>query len=996
MSDQYNFFGNPTDPSQLSYAQLQQRRAIAQALASRQKGFPKNKGEGLTYLGESIGEALQDLALQRREALQRTKDASSKYTPATKTEPPPTAKIDAPQTTAAPQAPAVIDRPPPPQAPAQAPAPAPAPAAATIPGGPWTAPAITAPPPWPTSEAVPPNMPSFNDRFADAVAQPPPPSAASAQQENTFFQPELATPSFSGGTVADLTPADIPPMPAQRASITAPAPPPQQTAMASPPPADPQMMMFARQEERPPEPPPVSQAPEQAPIEVAPSAPVPAPDVPLPMGDPRTVGGVRSTVEATAARGGMNPNAIGGLMPNIRDESGFNPALSHWDPTASERARGDRSEGTFSHGLYQERGEEWNKYKDWVAQNYPGYDWRDPKLETQFLAQNLQSPEYQKVFDRMQSADRPGTAAASFVSGYLKPAKEYENARVAAYLGGGAGQGPEGSTQVATGGGAGSGGVRDREGAPVDQRDLITEAMLAQPQQQPQQVAQEEPQQPQTSDARLLEMLGGGRRPGSPFLPTASIGREGAVRSDAPLPGLSPMGSLGGGPDASLQDRRDAITRAVIDQPVTAPEVPQPDPTQSGTSPSPTTASLPPTSPSVISDSSTVPPMGATAQAAIPLAPPVGYSVAAGRDTSQGIVPAPAQAPAQQDVPRQQIAMPPVRPDVPRPDPGPEPTLQSVMPAETAREMAHQRAVAQDLGFSDPIRTLAKARYDELHGQVQDLYTKEWGLWKDKTDKAMAWDAAKNERARAEESHTLAQGTGIQAIGLKEQERIAGTPTAPGAAAPGAAGAGADPRLGTSQSPQRSGVPTTPPVPPGITPAKWAELQAPVQVAAIEGIQKAVPQFDDAIKAIQQARDHPGREWGLGFFSSAATKVPGTDAYAFGKLNEQMAGKNFLNAYQLLRGSGQISNIEGEKASAAQARLATAQNPKDYDAALNDLELQLRRDLETSQRKVNAPVTAWRGAGDNSSYAPDIGQRRGDSEYIGGNPASQSSWKKIR
>ena len=35
----------------LSYEQLKQRRAIAQALASRQGGFPKNRGEGLTYSG---------------------------------------------------------------------------------------------------------------------------------------------------------------------------------------------------------------------------------------------------------------------------------------------------------------------------------------------------------------------------------------------------------------------------------------------------------------------------------------------------------------------------------------------------------------------------------------------------------------------------------------------------------------------------------------------------------------------------------------------------------------------------------------------------------------------------------------------------------------------------------------------------------------------------------------------------------------------------------
>lgn len=49
----FSFFGNkPT-----SYQALEMRRRIAEKLASQKKGFPKNVGEGLTYLGESIGEA---------------------------------------------------------------------------------------------------------------------------------------------------------------------------------------------------------------------------------------------------------------------------------------------------------------------------------------------------------------------------------------------------------------------------------------------------------------------------------------------------------------------------------------------------------------------------------------------------------------------------------------------------------------------------------------------------------------------------------------------------------------------------------------------------------------------------------------------------------------------------------------------------------------------------------------------------------------------------
>jgi len=52
----------------LTADELKKRRAIAAALAARQKGFPKTLGEGLTYLGESIGEAGLNWRLQQAEA----------------------------------------------------------------------------------------------------------------------------------------------------------------------------------------------------------------------------------------------------------------------------------------------------------------------------------------------------------------------------------------------------------------------------------------------------------------------------------------------------------------------------------------------------------------------------------------------------------------------------------------------------------------------------------------------------------------------------------------------------------------------------------------------------------------------------------------------------------------------------------------------------------------------------------------------------------------
>ena len=126
--------------------------------------------------------------------------------------------------------------------------------------------------------------------------------------------------------------------------------------------------------------------------------------------------------ELTAA--GASENAIRGVLANAKDESGFNSALRHPDQPKFG------GEAHYAHGLYQEGGSEWNNYSNWLKQNNQA-DWTDPKLQTKFLAQNLKD-NYPTVWDKMNNST-PEQAAQTFVSGYLKPAKQFEEARRAQY-----------------------------------------------------------------------------------------------------------------------------------------------------------------------------------------------------------------------------------------------------------------------------------------------------------------------------------------------------------------------------------------------------------------------------------------------------------------------------------------------------------------------------------------------------------------------------------
>lgn len=74
-------------------------------------------------------------------------------------------------------------------------------------------------------------------------------------------------------------------------------------------------------------------------------------------------------------------------------------------------------------------------------------------------------------------------------------------------------------------------------------------------------------------------------------------------------------------------------------------------------------------------------------------------------------------------------------------------------------------------------------------------------------------------------------------------------------------------------------------------------------------------------------------------------------------LLDQLQGQTFLDAYQSLKGGGQITEIEGKKAEQAKARLNTAQSTDDYIKALNDLKSAVSKGLERAKREANGSAT---------------------------------------
>ncbi len=98
---------------------------------------------------------------------------------------------------------------------------------------------------------------------------------------------------------------------------------------------------------------------------------------------------------------------------------------------------------------------------------------------------------------------------------------------------------------------------------------------------------------------------------------------------------------------------------------------------------------------------------------------------------------------------------------------------------------------------------------------------------------------------------------------------------------------------------------------------------------------------DSAGKLIEGSKPHPGFEGAVGtaiplvdgLTMWGAQYVPGTDAADFKARLEEVKGGAFLKAFETLKGAGQITQIEGEKATAAITRMGAAQSEAEFARA---------------------------------------------------------------
>ena len=108
---------------------------------------------------------------------------------------------------------------------------------------------------------------------------------------------------------------------------------------------------------------------------------------------------------------------------------------------------------------------------------------------------------------------------------------------------------------------------------------------------------------------------------------------------------------------------------------------------------------------------------------------------------------------------------------------------------------------------------------------------------------------------------------------------------------------------------------------------------------------------DEDGKLLKGQKPHPGFENAVGAtFLPGARFVPGTDAANFQARFDQIKGGAFLQAFETLKGGGSITNVEGEKGTAALNRMSLAQSEKEFVQAAREFQNIVRTGVERAKK----------------------------------------------
>lgn len=156
-------------------------------------------------------------------------------------------------------------------------------------------------------------------------------------------------------------------------------------------------------------------------------------------------------------------------------------------------------------------------------------------------------------------------------------------------------------------------------------------------------------------------------------------------------------------------------------------------------------------------------------------------------------------------------------------------------------------------------------------------------------------------------------------------------------------------------------------LPPEAQPSTKQAQAAAAQIGAASGTAAAqLPvrgqQVAKVRELVNELRNHPGKAAAIGgIWDAYAPGMPGSAKADFLTRMEQIHGGAFLAAREQLKGAGQVTDFESQKAESAYLRMKRSQNEKDFDAALDDFVTAVEdgyKTLEAVAKLTPAPGSA--------------------------------------
>ncbi|CAB5223169.1 hypothetical protein UFOVP381_2 [uncultured Caudovirales phage] len=143
---------------------------------------------------------------------------------------------------------------------------------------------------------------------------------------------------------------------------------------------------------------------------------------------------------------------------------------------------------------------------------------------------------------------------------------------------------------------------------------------------------------------------------------------------------------------------------------------------------------------------------------------------------------------------------------------------------------------------------------------------------------------------------------------------------------------------------------------------KNATVTADATATEIVNAPKVITSGEYTKKLIDDLLAHPGMSQAVGKSRMFGIQnIPGTDAKDFDIRLGQLQGKQFLEAFESLKGGGAITQVEGEKATQAIARMNAAGTEKGFIEAAKEFQGIVQQGLEKARRAAErggAPATS--------------------------------------